>query len=75
MPYDKDYKDVQGYPLGNIPPGLTRTAFTVVVDDVKEWTIQDLLSAVWDGRTDVCTDPLNVYVRRDTISSIVNPPV
>lgn len=68
-----EYKDVQGYPLGNIPLGLTRTSFTVVVDDSEEWTVDNLLSAIWDGRTDVCTDPLNVYVRRETISSRVAP--
>ena len=76
MSYDKDFKDVQGYPLGNIPLGLTRTSFTVVVDDSKAWSVEDLMSAVWDGRTDTCKDPLNVYVRKDTVAGVVaNPPV
>ena len=70
---DNDYKDVRGFPLGGIPLGLTRTSFTVVVDDGKEWTIDDVLSAFWDGRTDTCKDPLNVYVRKDVVSSNLGP--
>ncbi len=65
---EEGYKDVQGYNLGNIPLGLTRTSFTVVVDDTKEWSDKELLSAIWDGRNDTCKDPLNVYVRKETVS-------
>jgi len=66
-----EYYDVQGNSLGCIPRGLTRTSFVVIVDDDKEWTVSDLLSAISDGRTDVCTDPLTIYVRRETISKRV----